>query len=96
MGKYDSFSVARGREGNRLPQLAPQNADQAQLEAALERDATNSITRTTREGLGWFPLVKHMILFMELKRPRRIYFHVLIINKRITYHAFTKDFYSNI
>ena len=52
MGKYDSFSVARGREGNRLPQLAPQNADQAQLEAALERDATTPITRTTREGLA--------------------------------------------
>ena len=38
MGKYDSFSVARGRSGNRLPELAPQNADQAQLEAALNRD----------------------------------------------------------
>ena len=38
MGKYDSFSVARGRSGNRDPQLAPQNADQAQLEAALNRD----------------------------------------------------------
>ena len=35
MGKYDSFSVARGREGNRLPQLVPQNATQGQLEASF-------------------------------------------------------------
>ena len=38
MGKYDSFSVARGRAGNRDPQLVPQNADQAEFEAALNRD----------------------------------------------------------
>ena len=38
MGRYDSFSVARGREGNRLPQLVPQNATQEEFEAALNRD----------------------------------------------------------
>ena len=38
MGKYDSFSVARGRSGNRDPQLVPQDATQAEFEAALNRD----------------------------------------------------------
>ena len=48
MGKYDSFSVARGRSGNRNPQLVPQDATQAEFEAAL-RDATTPIPGTTRE-----------------------------------------------
>ena len=52
MGKYDSFSVARGRHGNRDPQLAPQDATQAEFEAALERDATTPIPGTTNEGLS--------------------------------------------
>ena len=38
MGKYDSFSVARSRSGNRLPELVPQNATQGEFEAALNRD----------------------------------------------------------
>ena len=47
MGKYDSFSVAKGRSGNRQQVLNRQR----ETEGELERTSTTEMLGTTREGL---------------------------------------------
>ena len=59
MGKYDSFSVAKGRSGNRQPDKIGKDyldADQVlnrqrEFEGELERTSTTEMDGTTREGL---------------------------------------------
>ena len=59
MGKYDSFSVSKGRHGNREPDKIGKDyldADQVlnrqrQFEGELERTSTTEMLGTTREGL---------------------------------------------
>ena len=76
MGKYDSFSVASGRSGNRQPDKIGKDyldADQVlnrqrEFEGELERSSTTELPGTTREGLDGAGTIRENNKVTNLKR----------------------------